>query len=89
MPSTRDHELAVRDRTLEITAVYVWVFEEPSGLDGILTAPTNAGVVPLVFTDEHTAVRMQHRAQMAARASRRPARLLRFGLDDEILRVHP
>lgn len=45
----------MNDGQRRTTKLYAWIAKDPNGIEGIVTVPTNDGLLPLVVTDEKVA----------------------------------
>lgn len=62
----------------ETMHLYAWIAPDLQGVEGIITIPTNDGILPLVVADERRARRFQPAAAYAAKERGATARLIRF-----------
>ncbi len=77
------------DRSPDTTRIYVWLCRDLDGVEGVVAAPTAAGVLPLMATDETRARGFAPRAAEAARHRGFPAVLVAFDRAEVLMEVPP
>lgn len=62
----------------EVNEIFCWVAKDPSGVEGIISIPGPAGLLPLVATERRIIDKTRRAAAIAAEARGQTAYLKRF-----------
>jgi hypothetical protein len=77
------------DGARETANLYAWIAPDLDGIEGVIVAPTELGLLPLAFADEQRAREWRAVAQRAASWRGGAARLVRFARADVLDEVAP
>lgn len=79
--------LPQNDRSPDTTHLYAWLSRDADGVEGIIAAPIDGMIWPLVVTSPERAALLRQFAETAAALRGFPAVLVRFERGEEIDRI--
>lgn len=75
------------DRSPDTSQLYAWLSRDLDGVEGVIAAMSESGLIPLVFADQQRAEKMAPYAAVAAAKRGFPAKLVVFHRGIEIREV--